>query len=75
MEYEFLTCTDEKSDSIALTLYNEAGEILSNVSEQGREALMVYQNKTSQTVFVSIQVEIEDPAVKQVGTSLGVLYR
>ena len=75
MEYEFLTCTDDKSDAIQLTLYDEKGDILSSVSELGREALMVYKSKESQTVFISIQVEIENPEVKQVGTSLGILYR
>jgi subtilisin-like proprotein convertase family protein len=75
MEYEFLTCTDDKSDAIQLTLYDDRGEILSTTSELGREALLVYQSKRSQTVFVSIQVEIDNPDVKQVGTSLGVLYR
>ena len=75
MEYEFLSCTDDKSDAIQLTLYNEKGGILSSVTELGREALMVYKSKESQTVFISIQVEIENPEVKQVGTSLGILYR
>ena len=75
MEYEFLTCTDDKSDVIQLTLYDEKGDILSSVSEFGREALMVYKSKQSQTVFISIQVEIDNPEVKQVGTSLGILYR
>ena len=75
MEYEFLTCTDDKSDSIQLTLYDDRGQILSSISESGREALMVYQSKKSQTVFVSIQVGIDNPEVKQVGTSLGILYR
>lgn len=75
MEYEFLTCTDNKSDSIQLTLYDDKGTILSSVSESGREALMVFQSKTSQTVFVSIQVGVDSPEVRQVGTSLGILYR
>ena len=75
MEYEFLTCTDDKSDAIELTLYDEKGDILSNVSELGREALLIYKSKQSQTVFISIQVQIENPKVKQVGTSLGILYR
>lgn len=75
MEYEFLSCTDDKSDSIQLTLYNEQGDVLSQVTEFGREALLVYPSKSSQTVFVSIQVEIDDPDVRQVGTSLGILYR
>ena len=75
MEYEFLTCTDDKSDAIQLTLYNDRGEVLSSVTEAGREALMVYKSKASQTVFVSIQVEVDNPNVKQVGTSLGILYR
>ena len=71
--YEFFGCTDDKSDAIQLTLYNEKGDILSSVTELGREALMVYKSKESQTVFISIQVEIENPEVKQVGTSLGIL--
>lgn len=75
MEYEFLSCTDAKSDSIQLTLYNEQGDVLSQVTEFGREALLMYSSKSSQTVFVSIQVEVDDPEVKQVGTSLGILYR
>lgn len=75
MEYEFLTCTDDKSDAIQLTLYDEKGDILATVSEFGREALLMYKSKMSQTVFISIQVEIENPEVKQVGTSLGILYR
>ena len=75
MEYEFLTCTDDKSDAIELTLYDEKGDVLSSVSELGREALLIYKSKQSQTVFISIQVQIENPEVKQVGTSLGILYR
>ena len=75
MEYEFLTCTDDKSDAIELTLYDEKGDVLSSVSELGREALLIYKSKRSQTVFISIQVQIENPEVKQVGTSLGILYR
>ena len=75
MEYEFLTCTDDKSDAIQLTLYDEKGEILTSVSDVGREALLVYKSTQSQTVFISIQVQIENSEVKQVGTSLGILYR
>ena len=75
MEYEFLTCTDDKGDAIELTLYDERGDILSSVSELGREAVLIYKSKQSQTVFISIQVQIENPEVKQVGTSLGILYR
>ena len=75
MTYEFLSCTDEKSDGIALSLYTLDGEELISTYNEGRESLLEYKNKKTQTVLLAVQVEINDPEVKQVGTSVGVLYR
>jgi hypothetical protein len=75
MKYEFISCTDEKSDGIALSLYTLEGEEIVSVYNEGREALLEFHNKKTQTVLLAVQVEILDPEVKQVGTSVGVLYK
>ena len=75
MEYEFLSCTDEKSDFIQMDLYDMDGNTIASVSEEGREVLLVHQSKENQTVILALQVEMDNPEAKQVGTSVGVLYR
>ena len=75
MEYEFVSCTDQKADFLQLTLYNSEGESLETVYETGREATMLYKSDRNQTVILSVQVDMENPDVRQVGTSVGVLYR
>lgn len=75
MDYEFLSCTDEKTDSTQLTLYDVDGTEITSVYERGREATLLYKSEQTQTVILSIQVEIDNDETKQVGTSLGVLYK
>ena len=75
LEYEFLSCTDEKADGIEIALYDMNGEQLKVQYTEGREGYLEFKSKATQTVILSVQVEIADEETKQVGTSIGVLYK
>lgn len=75
LEYEFLSCTDEKADGIEIALYDMNGEQLKVQYTEGREGHLEFKSQTTQTVILSVQVEVADAETKQVGTSLGVLYK
>ena len=75
LKYEFLSCTDEKADAIELALYNMEGEQLTVKYSEGREGFLEFNSDKTQTVILSVQVEVDNPDTKQVGTSVGVLYK
>ena len=64
------TCTDDKSDSIQLTLYDDRGKIVIRIGIWlgGLNGLSIQESQT----VLSIQVGIDNPEIKQVRTSLGI---
>ena len=75
MEYEFLACTDEKADQITISLYDNLGEIIQSSSHEGREGRLQWHSEETQSIFLSIQTQSYAQDVKQVGTSVAILYR
>ncbi len=75
MEYQFIACSDEKADGMVISLYDRQGEPLEQVSIDGREIRLQWRSETTQEVFLSVEAYSSDEEVKQVGTSVGILYR
>lgn len=75
LEYQFIACSDEKADGMSLSIYDENGELLQQVSEDGREIRFEWKAEHTQDIYLSVEAHISDEEVKQVGTSMGVLYR
>lgn len=75
MEYQFIACSDEKADGMVISLYDKAGEPIEQTSVDGREIRLQWKSEETQEVFLSVEAYSYDEEVKQVGTSVGILYR
>jgi hypothetical protein len=75
LEYQFIACSDEKADGVSLSVYDEEGKLLEQISEDGREIRFEWKAEETQDIYLSVEAHISDKEVKQVGTSLGILYR
>jgi hypothetical protein len=75
LEYKFLACTDEKAHTVTISVYDEDGNILEEVYEEGREAVLEWKAKETEQIFLTVQATVTDEEMKQVGTSIGILYR
>lgn len=75
IEYQFLACSDEKADGMVISLYNKQGEPIEQVSVDGREIQLEWKSEQTQDVYLSVEAYSSDEEVKQVGTSVGILYR
>jgi hypothetical protein len=74
LEYKFLSCTDEKATSVSISIYDEEGNIVETVTEEGREVLLEIHAEETEQVYLTVEATT-DGEVKQVGTSVGILYR
>jgi len=75
LEYKFLACTDEKAHTVTISVYDEEGNILEEVENEGREALLEWKAEQTEEIFLTVQATVTDEEMKQVGTSIGILYR
>jgi len=75
MDYQFIACSEEKTDAIQLSIYDDKGNILTENKVNGRELLLEWNSDKTQDIFLSVQSFVNDQEVKQMGTSVGILYR
>lgn len=75
MEYQFIACSDEKADGMVLSIYDKEGNPLEQISVDDREIRLEWKSEETQEVYLSVEAFSSDEEVKQVGTSVGILYR
>jgi len=75
LEYRFLACTDEKAHNVTISMYDGEGNVIKNIQEDGREAILEWKAVETERVFLTVEATVTDEDMKQVGTSIGILYR
>ena len=75
LEYKFLACTDKKAHTVSISIYDEQGDVIQQIKEEGREALLEWKAADTEQVYLTVEATVQDEEVKQVGTSIGILYR
>jgi len=75
LDYKFLACTDKKAHYVTISIYDQDGIVLESIQDQGREAVLEWRAEKTEPVFLTVEATVTDEEVKQVGTSVGILYK
>ena len=75
MQYEIVACADDKVQSIEIAVADDAGNFLTDHSEEGREVSLEFFPEESNVYYMTVTpTSVEEGAVRA-GVSIGLLYK